>query len=137
MLREKIIITALVLTAIMVLMDTISFMSLGGNSMMDKTKISQTLIEDPIPANLSIKTPPRLMKISDWKEDIFHDRSHIYDSWFELTGITRFEDEFKAIINGEIVKESDQIRGFKLKSITKNLVVLKRHQYRVTLKLEE
>tara|TARA_B100000686_G_C16604265_1_gene870330 strand:+ start:676 stop:1089 length:414 start_codon:yes stop_codon:yes gene_type:complete len=75
--------------------------------------------------------------ISDWGKDIFYDRSNIYDSWFNLTGITEFENGYKAIVNGNIVSEYNRVRGFTVKDVTKNKVTLERNQYRVTLKLEK
>ncbi len=79
------------------------------------------------------KTIP--LNISGWGTDIFHDRSNVYDSWFQLTGITQFQNEYKAIVNGEILEANDRVRGFKVNKITKDQVVLKRNEYRVTLKL--
>ena len=137
MFREKIIITLLLIIISVVMMDTMLFMSLEGNSTIDQFQNPEISNNKKVPVNLSNNISSKPMNISEWKKDIFYDRSNIYDSWFELTGIIRFEGGHKAIINGEIVKKLDQIRGFKLKTITKNLVVLERHQYRVTLKLEE
>ena len=76
------------------------------------------------------------LNISGWGTDIFHDRSNVYDSWFQLTGITEFQNEYKAIVNGEILQANDRVRGFTVNKITKDRVVLKRNEYRVTLKLE-
>ena len=70
-------------------------------------------------------------------EDIFYDRSNIYNSWFKLTGITQFEGGFKAIINGQIVHEYNRVRGFRVIEIIENQVVLERDQYSVILKLEK
>ena len=82
-------------------------------------------------------TSPQPLQIVGWGDDIFYDRSNIYDSWFKLTGITQFQDGYKAIINGEIVHKMNRVRGFNVKEITKNRVVLERDQYSVTLKLEK
>ena len=73
--------------------------------------------------------------VINWGKDIFHDRSNIYNSWFQLTGITQFDNEYKAIVNGQIVHELNTVRGFIVKKITSNKVVLARDQYRVILKL--
>ena len=80
---------------------------------------------------------PVPLSVGEWGKDIFHDRSNVYNSWFKLTGITRFENGYKAIINGEIVHERTRVRGFKVTKITYNQVVLQRNEYRVTLKLQE
>ena len=80
---------------------------------------------------------PALLQANSWGEDIFYDRSNIYNSWFKLTGITQFEGGFKAIINGQIVHEYDRVRGFRVIEIIENKVVLERDQYSVKLKLEK
>ena len=77
------------------------------------------------------------LSVIGWGEDIFYDRSNIYDSWFTLTGITQFENIKKAIINGEIVQEGVRIKGFKVMQISEKMAVLKRDEYQVTLKLQE
>ena len=75
--------------------------------------------------------------VEEWTKDIFHNRSGVYNSWFKLTGITKFENGYKAIINGEILDEMSYIRGFSVEEITKNQVKLERNDYQVTLNLEE
>lgn len=75
------------------------------------------------------------LSINEWGKDIFYDRTNIYNSWFQLTGITQFENGYKAIVNGQIVHELNRVRGFTVKTITKSKVVLVRDQYRVILKL--
>ena len=75
--------------------------------------------------------------ISGWGSDIFHDRTNVYNDWFELTGITRFEKNYKAIVNGEIISEMDRVRGFVVTNINSKKVILRRNDYIVTLKLEE
>ena len=71
-----------------------------------------------------------------WK-DIFYNRSNAYESWFKLTGITRLENGYKAMINENILIEGDRIKGFTLKKIDANQVILRRGKYRVNLKLEK
>jgi len=85
----------------------------------------------------SFDSIPVPLSVGGWGKDIFYDRSNIYNSWFKLTGITRFENGFKAIINGEIVHERTRVRGFKVTKITYNQVVLQRNEYRVTLKIKK
>ena len=82
---------------------------------------------------------PQLLSIAQdgWGKDIFYDRSNIYKSRFKLTGITRFEEGYKAIINGDIAMEGKRVQGFMVADITKNRVLLKRNKHRVTLKLEQ
>ena len=73
---------------------------------------------------------------SGWRNDIFYDRSNIYDDWFSLTGIIQFEDGKKAIINDEILREGERVKGFTVKKILDNQVVLIRNEYQVNLNLE-
>lgn len=75
------------------------------------------------------------LSTSAWGNDIFYDRTDIYDNWFTLTGITEFSDGRKAIINNEILRLNERVRGFTVKQITENNVVLKRNEYYVTLNL--
>ena len=84
-------------------------------------------------------TVPQLLTIAEdsWGKDIFYDRSNIYKNKFKLTGITRFEDGYKAIINGDITLEGKRVQGFMVTNITENRVLLKRNKHRVTLKLEK
>jgi len=80
---------------------------------------------------------PINLSVNSWGRDFFHNRSNIYDNSFNLTGITQFENGYKAIINEQIISEGDRIKKFKVTDITKNSVLLKWYKHRVTLKLEE
>ena len=84
-------------------------------------------------------TAPQLLTIAadNWGKDIFYDRSNMFKNRFKLTGITRFEDGYKAIINGDIILEGKQVQGFMVADINENRVMLKRNKHRVTLKLEK
>ena len=84
-------------------------------------------------------TAPQLLTITtdNWGKDIFYDRSNMFKNRFKLTGITRFEDGYKAIINGDIILEGKQVQGFMVADINENRVMLKRNKHRVTLKLEK
>lgn len=82
-------------------------------------------------------TSLHLLMAENWGKDFFYNRSNAYENWFKLTGITRFENGYKAIINENILLEGDRIKGFTLKSIDASRVILKRGKYRVTLKLEK
>tara|TARA_S200000501_G_scaffold93489_1_gene86800 strand:+ start:6682 stop:7110 length:429 start_codon:yes stop_codon:yes gene_type:complete len=77
------------------------------------------------------------ISVDKWGNDIFHDRSNVYNNKFKLTGITRFENGFKAIINDDIALEGESVQGFVVADINENRVLLKRNKHRVTLKLEE
>ena len=84
-------------------------------------------------------TAPQLLTIAadNWGKDIFYDRSNMFKNRFKLTGITRFEDGYKAIINGDIILEGKQVQVFMVADINENSVMLKRNKHRVTLKLEK
>lgn len=101
---------------------------------------NNTTFEEPnnLSDNGNTRTYDRIpLSVSGWGLDIFHDRTNIYNDWFELTGITQFENDYKAIVNGEIVGEMDRVRGFTVTEINSRKVILKRNDYIVTLKLEE
>ena len=84
-------------------------------------------------------TAPQLLTIAadNWGKDISYDRSNMFKNRFKLTGITRFEDGYKAIINGDIILEGKQVQGFMVADINEDRVMLKRNKHRVTLKLEK
>ena len=137
MIREKIILSlvTLVIGAVFIEFLSIMFPSISARfykeeqleySIPENQKHLETSDSNPVP-----------LSVGGWGKDIFYDRSNIYNSWFKLTGITRFENGYKAIINGEIVHERTRVRGFKVTKITYNQVVLQRNEYRVTLKLKE
>ena len=83
------------------------------------------------------KIKPIELSANSWGDDIFYNRSYKYKNWFNLTGITQFEDGNKAIINGNILHEKDKIKGFTIKKIANNYVLLKRSKHTVTLKIKE
>ena len=82
---------------------------------------------------------PQLLSITEdnWGKDIFYDRSNMFKNRFKLTGITRFEDGYKAIVNGDIILEGKQVQGFMVADINEDRVMLQRNKHRVTLKLEK
>ena len=134
MIREKIIFFSFLLFFIFVLKDAISvvFPSLKEITLSQNLEAIKTNEEGN--SEIERLVPPAL-DISDWGNDIFYDRSDIYDSWFSLTGTTEFSNGRKAIINGEILRLNERVRGFTVKKITENKVMLKRNQYHVTLNL--
>ena len=137
MIREKIILSlvTLVIGAVFIEFLTIMFPSISARFYKEE-QLEYSIPENQ--KNLESSDPnPVPLSVGGWGKDIFYDRSNIYNSWFKLTGITRFENGYKAIINGEIVHERTRVRGFKVTKITYNQVVLQRNEYRVTLKLKE
>ncbi|MDP6169226.1 MAG: hypothetical protein QF780_04400 [Candidatus Marinimicrobia bacterium] len=137
MIREKTIILAVALVISIVLFEALSIFLTDQDSFIRASVSDNKPIDRTITGDMKDDTSPQPLQIVGWGDDIFYDRSNIYDSWFKLTGITQFQDGYKAIINGEIVHKMNRVRGFNVKEITKNRVVLERDQYSVTLKLEK
>ena len=134
MIREKIIITILGIVILMVFFESVSVLSTQDDSFIHDTKDENERKDGRIN---EAQSPFASLQIDDWGDDIFYDRTNIYNSWFKLTGITQFEDGYKAIINGEITHELNRVRGFTIIEINKDQVALERDQYSVTLKLEK
>ena len=134
MIREKIIITILGIVILMVFFESVSVVSTQDDSFIHDTKDENERKDGRIN---EAQSPFASLQIDDWGDDIFYDRTNIYNSWFKLTGITQFEDGYKAIINGEITHELNRVRGFTIIEINKDQVALERDQYSVTLKLEK
>jgi len=134
MIREKIIITILGIVILMVFFESILVLSTQDDSFIHDTKDENERNDGRIN---EAQSPFASLQIDDWGDDIFYDRTNIYNSWFKLTGITQFEDGYKAIINGEITHELNRVRGFTIIEINKDQVALERDQYSVTLKLEK
>ena len=134
MIREKVIAITLIIVSSIVLSESIAAWSTDHDLFLENSvkenRALNGIIEDK-------NSSPALLQANSWGEDIFYDRSNIYNSWFKLTGITQFEGGFKAIINGQIVHEYDRVRGFRVIEIIENQVVLERDQYSVKLKLEK
>ena len=134
MIREKVIAITLIIVSSIVVIESISAWSTDHDLFLENS-LRANRIFDGIIENKN--SSPALLQANSWGEDIFYDRSNIYNSWFKLTGITQFEDGFKAIINGQIVHEFNRVRGFQVIKIIENQVVLERDQYSVKLKLEK
>ena len=134
MIREKVIAITLIIVSSIVLIESIAAWSTDHDLFLENS-LRANRIFDGIIENKN--SSPALLQANSWGEDIFYDRSNIYNSWFKLTGITQFEGGFKAIINGQIVHEFNRVRGFQVIEIIENQVVLERDQYSVKLKLEK
>tara|TARA_B100001250_G_scaffold338595_1_gene305689 strand:- start:101 stop:526 length:426 start_codon:yes stop_codon:yes gene_type:complete len=72
-----------------------------------------------------------------WTNDFFFDRNRIIKSQFRLTGISKSENGYMAIINDEIMKKGNQMFGFTIAKISESEVRLKRNRDRITLELIE
>ena len=134
MIKEKIIITTIGFVILMVLLESVSTFSNQHDSFIHDSEDKNGQIDKKIN---EVQSPPVPLQVHDWGDDIFYNRTDIYNSWFKLTGITQFEDGYKAIINGEITHEHNRVRGFTVIEINEDQVALERDQYSVTLKLEK
>ena len=106
MIREKVIAITLIIVSSIVLIESIAAWSTDHDLFLENSlRANRTL--DGIIENKN--SSPALLQANSWGEDIFYDRSNIYNSWFKLTGITQFEGGFKAIINGQITQARDSV----------------------------
>ena len=140
--REKILVLFMVLSIITYFRDFIIELIPNSNkvstAMIQSTNVSSSKPEEEKLGVLDYSAPQLLsISVDKWGNDIFHDRSNIYNNRFKLTGITRFENGFKAIINDDISLKGERVQGFLVADINENRVLLKRNKHRVTLKLEE
>ena len=135
-LREKVIIYLISFVIMIVAIDLLTFLILDDRNMHLSLNKESSESHSDIPTTKDELFPIEL-SINKWGRDIFYDRSYQYNSWFKLTGITQFEDGNKAIINGNIIKEQDKIKGFTISEIGKNYAILKKNKHIVTLKLKE
>jgi len=140
--REKILVLFMVLAIITYFRDFIIELIPNSNkvstAMIQSTNVSSAKPEEEKLGVLDYSAPQLLsISVDKWGNDIFHDRSNIYNNRFKLTGITRFENGFKAIINDDIALKGERVQGFLVADINENRVLLKRNKHRVTLKLEE
>ena len=134
-LREKVIIYLISFVIMIVAIDLLTFLILDDRNIHLSLNKESSESHSDIPKTKDELFPIEL-SINKWGRDIFYDRSYQYNSWFKLTGITQFEDGNKAIINGNIIKEQDKIKGFTISEIGKNYVILKKNKHIVTLKLK-
>ena len=72
-----------------------------------------------------------------WTNDFFFDRNRIIKSQFRLTGISKSEDGYMAIINDEIMQKGNKMLVFTVARISESEVRLKRNRDRITLELIE
>ena len=136
MIREKTILAMVFIIFSLVFIETIFIFSSKFKIKNSEPIRSSDLGSDM--GNKKTKKPhPPSLNSSGWINDIFYNRSNIYDDWFSLTGIMQFEDGKKAIINDEILRSGDRVRGFTVKNILDNQVVLTRNKYQVNLNLEK
>ena len=70
-----------------------------------------------------------------WSSDIFHDRTGVFESWFNVTGISKAPSGYMAIINDEIIKEGDNIMGFRVTKIQDDHVHMIKNKDKIILEL--
>ncbi len=134
-LREKIILTIIGSIILAITFDSYLNLFFDFNKKIITSSDLKIIINDD--EDLIKKIKPVELSTSSWGNDIFYNRIYKYKNWFNLTGITQFEDGNKAIINGNIFHERDKIKGFTIKKIADNYVLLKRNKHKVTLKIKE
>ena len=124
-LREKVIIYLISFVIMIVAIDLLTFLILDDRNMHLSLNKESSESHSDIP-----KTKDELFQLSyqstNGEEISFMIEDYQYNSWFKLTGITQFEDGNKAIINGNITKEQDKIKGFTISEIGKNYAILKK-----------
>ena len=126
--REKVIIYLISFVIMIVAIDLLTFLILDDRNMHLSLNKESSESHSDIPKTKDELFPIEL-SINKWGRDIFYDRSYQYNSWFKLTGITQFDDGNKAIINGNIIKEQDKIKGFTISEIGKNYAILKKNKH--------
>jgi hypothetical protein len=72
-----------------------------------------------------------------WSSDIFHDRTKVFESWFNVTGISKGPSGYMAIINEQIIKEGHTILGFRVTKIQDDHVHMIKNKDKITLELKQ
>ena len=70
-----------------------------------------------------------------WSSDFFQDRTKLFESWFRVTGISKAPSGYMAIINDEIIKEGDNIMGFRVTKIQDDHVHMIKNKDKIILEL--
>ena len=134
--REKFVIAAFLIILSIVTTETIYIFFEKPNKSTSE-KYSGRNVKPEMIKQKKEKTTPPMLSASGWDKDIFYDRSNIYDYWFSLTGIIEFDNGRKAIINDEILRIGEKVKGFTVINISENQVLLTKNKYQVTLNLEQ
>ena len=134
--REKFIIVAFLIILSIVTIETI-YIFFEKPTKSTSEKYSRRNVKPETIKQKKEKTTPSMLSASGWDKDIFYDRSNIYDHWFSLTGIIEFDNGRKAIINDEILRIGEKVKGFTVINISENQVLLTKNKYQVTLNLEQ
>ena len=134
--REKFIIAVFLIILSIVTTETIYIFFEKSNKSTSE-KYSKRNVKPEMIKQKKEKTISSMLSASGWNKDIFYDRSNIYDHWFSLTGIIEFDNGRKAIINDEILRIGEKVKGFTVINISENQVLLTKNKYQVTLNLEQ
>ena len=70
-----------------------------------------------------------------WSSDFFQDRTKLFESWFNVTGISRGPNGYMAIINEQIIKEGHTMLGFRVTKIQDDHVHMIKNKDKITLEL--
>ena len=70
-----------------------------------------------------------------WSSDFFQDRTKLFESWFNVTGISKGPSGYMAIINEEIIKEGHTMLGFRVTKIQDDHVHMIKNKDKITLEL--
>ena len=70
-----------------------------------------------------------------WSSDIFYNRTGVFESRFNVTGISKAPSGYMAIINDEIIKEGDNIMGFRVTKIQDDHVHMIKNKDKIILEL--
>ncbi len=108
------------------------------SSVQPRSKAAKGIDDSGIRALLTSARPDSIAFTPNiWTKDFFFDRNRIIKSQFKLTGISKSEEGYMAIINDEIMQKGSKMLGFTIAKISESEVRLKRHRDRITLELIE
>ena len=110
----------------------------GNQPTKSKSSLAKGIDDSGIRALLTSARPDSIAFTPNiWTNDFFFDRNRIIKSQFRLTGISKSEDGYMAIINDEIMQKGNKMLGFTVARISESEVRLKRNRDRITLELIE
>ena len=73
--------------------------------------------------------------LDQWSSDIFYNRTGVFESRFNVTGISKAPSGYMAIINDEIIKEGDNIMGFRVTKIQGDHIHMIKNKDKIILEL--
>tara|TARA_B100000029_G_scaffold292850_1_gene286375 strand:+ start:1174 stop:1599 length:426 start_codon:yes stop_codon:yes gene_type:complete len=139
--RQAILLAAMVVTLLVFFGEPIlGLFDTGASSVavQQQTSTSKGIDDSGIRALLTSARPDSIAFTPNiWTNDFFFDRNKIIKSQFKLTGISKSESGYMAIINDEIMKKGNKMLGFTIAKISESEVRLRRNRDRITLELIE